>query len=542
VTATRNAKVLVCDTIAQEGLDKLAEAGEVTVKTGLSEDELCGAAADVDAIVVRSSSRVTAKVLAAAPHLRIVGRAGVGVDNIDVGEASARGIVVVNSPEGNTRAAAEHAIALLLAVTRSIPEGDSRMRGRNWKRSDLLGNEVRGKVLGLVGLGKVGSQVGRMARGLGMRVIANDLALSDDRCRQLDIEPKELDDLLREADFVSLHVPLTESTRGMIGEREIALMKPAARVVNSSRGGVIDEAALAAALKEGSLAGAAIDVYSSEPSPPWDSPLMDAPNTVLTPHLGASTTEAQIGAAMDVAEQIVEVLQGGPPRHAVNLPMIIPEEFAELRPWLALIERMGLLVSHLAKGGLRAVRVTYSGGVAAYDCTMATRRFIVGLLRRVVSGEINDVNAIIYANERGAAVSEVKVGEHPVFQSLVRAEAECDEGTFVVEGSLRGRGEPRVVLINEFRVDVEPVGRLLLLEAPDQPGVIGKVGTLLGSRGINIAQMHVGQSASEPVQLMVLNLEGDVPSGVLNELTALECLRSVHLVDLPPVPPLADRS
>lgn len=530
---SKTARIIVCDQIAEEGIAKLSEAGEVAVRTGLTEDELCREVAEAEAIVVRSSTRVTARVIEAAPRLRVIGRAGVGVDNIDVAAASARGVVVVNSPEGNTRAAAEHAIALLLAVTRSIPEGDARIRNRRWARGDLLGSEVRGRVLGLIGLGRVGSEVARMGRGLGMKVIAHDVALSEDRYRQLHVEPVELDDLLRQSDYVSIHVPLTENTRGMIGERELRLMKPDARLVNCSRGEVVDEAALAAALTEGRLAGAAVDVFASEPDPPWDSPLMTAPHTVLTPHLGASTAEAQIGAALDVAEQIVDVLAGLPPRSAVNLPMISLESYRAIQPWLPLVWRMGYLISHLARSGLKRVELRYSGELALHDCTLATRRFLVGLLGRIMTSGINDVNALLVAQERGVTVTETKQDSHPVFHAHVRADVVCDAAPFSVEGSLRGLGEPRIVGINEFRVDVEPRGTLMLATYQDRPGIIGQVGTVLGRHNVNIGQMHVGRADAVGVQLMVLSLDHPVGEDALADLRSLGCLAETHVVVMP---------
>lgn len=531
--ATKSPKILICDGIAPEGVEKLREAGEVEVKTGLKENDLIAACSGVDAIVVRSATKITADVIRAAEHLKIIGRAGVGVDNIDVRVASERGVVVVNSPEGNTRAAAEHAVALMLALTRSVPEGDARMRRQEWKRNDLLGNEVRGKTLGLIGLGKVGTQVAIMARGLGMKLLAYDLALSQERCVQLHTEPVTLEQILTDSDYITIHVPLTDTTRGMIGTRELSLVKPGCRIINSSRGGIIDEAALAAALAEGRVAGAAVDVYEGEPEP-WDSPLIAAPRTVLTPHLGASTTEAQIGAAVDVAEQIVDVLKGLPPRSAVNLPFVEPETLLQLRPWLNLAERIGLMASHLAQRGLRTVRVTYSGAIASHDCSLATRHLLVGLLRRVMGPHLNEVNAPMFAAERGVDVAEVKHAEHPIYHSHIKAEIICDESVSELEGALRGRSEPRIVRIDQFRLDVRPEGTLLMVISSDQPGVIGQVGQVLGAHNINICQMHVGSSPSEGIQMMVLNLDKSLPDGARSDLEGLGLLRAIHAVELPP--------
>ncbi len=530
----RKPRVLICDKVGKEGVEALARVSEVLDRAGIARDDLLEAVRDVDAIIVRSQTKITADVIEAAPRLQIIGRAGVGVDNIDVDAATARGVVVVNSPEGNTRAAAEHAIALLLALSRNLLAGDARIRGREWSRTGLMGNEVRGKTLGLVGLGRVGVEVARMGRGLGMRVIAHDVAMSAERCRRLEVEPCDLETVLREADFISVHVPLTPSTRGMIGARELAMMKPTTRLVNCSRGAVVDEAALAEALLQGRLGGAAIDVFESEPEPPWGSPLMDAPRTVLTPHLGASTEEAQTGAAMDVATQVIEVLEGRPPSSPVNLPNIPAETFQALRPWLPLVGKMGRLASFLAASGLRAVEMRYSGSLAEHDCRLLTRRFVSGLLARVLETPVNDVNAMLVAEERHVEVTESKQDSHPIFQAHVQARVVCEGDTTEVEGSFRGIAQPRVVGINGYGLDVDPTGALVLVISPDRPGDFAKVAGVLGAAGLNIRQLSAGRRADpdDRTSLLVMGVDGAVTAAVLDRFREIGQPEVLGVVDL----------
>lgn len=518
----RKPRVLICDKIGKEGVEALSRVSEVLDRSGISKEDLLEAVGDVEAIIVRSQTKITAEVIEHAPRLMVIGRAGVGVDNIDVDAATARGVVVVNSPEGNTRAAAEHAVALLLALSRNIMTGDARIRARDWSRSGLMGNEVRGKTLGLVGLGRVGIEVARMGRGLGMRVLAHDVALSAERCRRLEVEPCDFETVIRESDFISVHVPLNPQTKGMIGAREFAMMRPTTRLVNCSRGAVVDEAALAEALNEGRLAGAAIDVFESEPEPPWESPLMGAPHTVLTPHLGASTEEAQTGAAMDVATQVIDVLGGRPPSSPVNLPNIPAETFQALRPWLPLMGKMGRLASYLAASGLHAVEMKFSGALAEHDCRLLTRRFLAGLLARVLDTPVNDVNAMLVADERHVQVTEAKQDAHPIFQAHVEARVVCADGTTEVEGSLRGIAQPRVVGINGYSLDVDPTGTLVLVLSPDRPGDFAKVASVLGNAGLNIRQLSAGRrdDADDRTGLLVMGVDGEVTDAVVAKLEA----------------------
>jgi len=526
-------KILVCDSIAEEGVAKLREAGSVHVSTGLSEEQLIEAARDACAIMVRSSTYITAPVIRAAPELRVVGRAGVGVDNIDVDAATAAGVVVVNSPSGNTVAAAEHTIAMMMAVARRIPFAHSRMLARDWAKSKCLGTEVRGKILGVVGLGKIGTEVARRAKGLEMQVIAHDPMLSEDHMQKMGVEPVSLDDLLARSDFVTLHVPGGAKTAQLINEDALAKMKPAAFLINCSRGAVLDEAAVARALSEGRLAGAAIDVFQGEPNP-WSSPLLDAPNVVLTPHLGASTVEAQLVASLDVAEQICDVLAGRQARSAVNLPRVPAETAEELRPWMGLAERVGMLVANLAQSGLRSAQVEYLGELRAFDCSLLTRAVLVGLLSRVGTDNLNIISAPAVAKQRGVAISETKGSDRTPYHSVVRVIAHTREGDLVASGTLRGLDEPRIVRVGAYQVDFVPSGGLLMVWFRDIPGVIGAVGTLMGEAGVNIGQMHVGRCERGGTALMILNVDQPVSEATADAIRALPTVEGLRLMDLPP--------
>ncbi len=524
-------KILVCDKLADEGIAKLREAGEVLVRTGLSEDELVQAVADAAAIVVRSGTKVTRRVIEAAPELKVIGRAGVGVDNIDLYAATERGVVVCNSPGGNTIAAAEHTIGLMLAISRKIPMAHASLRRGEWNRSAFLGTEVRNKVLGIIGLGRIGREVARRARGLDMEVIGYDPALSDSRCRELGVEPVELDELLEKADYVTLHVPLNDSTRHMIGREQLAKMKRGAFLINCSRGGVVDEEALAEAVESGHLAGAALDVYEGEPEP-FDSPVMRVENIVTTPHLGASTAEAQVSAAVDVAEQVVEVLRGGQARNAVNMPPIPAESREYTAPYMHVAEKLGAFLAHLIPGGLNAVDIEYAGGLRGYDCSYLTRSVMVGLLGGQVSESVNLVNALSVAYERGIRLDETKSGLPTHFHDLITVRAEGDRETHVASATLRGIDEPRIVQIDEYRVDIVPEGIMLLLYHRDQPGVIGRCGTILGEANVNIGQMHVGRNVVGGTALMILNLDDPVPPEALEKIKSFEPIEEVKLLEL----------
>jgi D-3-phosphoglycerate dehydrogenase len=501
------ASILVCDPIAPEGIRLLAEHARVEVRTGLKPGELAGAVADYDGLVVRSQTRVTTEVIAAAHRLRVVGRAGVGVDNIDVEAATRKGVVVVNAPTAVNVAAAEHTLAMLFALVRNIPQADASLRAGRWDRGRFVGAELRGKTLGVVGLGNIGAELARRAAALEMRVLAADPFVSEEYARRLGAQLVSFEALIREADVVSVHVPLTPATRGLIGERELAMAKPGVRIVNCARGGIVDERALLAGLESGRVAGAALDVFSQEP--PAGNPLVGHPKVVVTPHLGASTEEAQVSAAVEVAEQVVAVLQGQPARYAVNVPAMRPEALAALAPYIRLAETLGHLLAQLDGGAIGRLEIDYSGEIAGLDTTPLKAAAILGLLREASPERVNLVNALLVARNRGLHVAERKTDEPADnYANLITLRA---DGASRLARAVAGtviNGEPHVVGIDDYRVDVVPGGGYLLFcHHTDRPGVIGRIGTLLGDHDINISFMQVGRRQPRGEAMMVLGLD-----------------------------------
>ncbi|HLQ62447.1 MAG TPA: phosphoglycerate dehydrogenase [Candidatus Acidoferrales bacterium] len=518
------ARILVADPLAEGGLQRLRRAGEVEVATGLSEAELAARVRGFDALVVRSETRVTAAVLEAADRLKVVGRAGVGVDNIDVPAATRRGILVVNAPRGNVIAAAEHSLALLFAVARWIPQADASVRRGEWTRSRFVGVELRGKTLGVVGLGNIGSEVAKRAQGLEMEVIAFDPALAAERAEQFNVELVSMEELLARADFITIHAPLTEATRNLIGARELALAKPGARLVNAARGGIVDEAALYAALQKGALAAAAADVFEREP--PGENPLLTLPNFVATPHVAASTAEAQSSVAFDVAEEVAAVLAGELPRYAVNAPSLPPEEMAFLRPFAALAERMASLHRQLQGGRLSALELEYEGELAERDVSLLTAAAVKGLLEPFSEERINPVNARLVAAHKGLRLVERRSpgGGHPSLITLTIGGLEI-AGTVLM-------GEPRVLRIESFRVGFVPEGRFLVSRHEDRPGVVGAIGTILGESDINIASMQVGRDEPRGRAMMILAVDDPVPEAVLARLRSVPAMAELRYVEL----------
>ena len=499
--------VHVADPLAEDGLVLLRERCEVRTTTGLSEADLASRLADVDALIVRSETKVTAKILDAAPRLAVVGRAGVGVDNIDVPAATARGVYVVNAPLGNIVAAAEHALALALTLLRRITDADRSVRAGEWTRSKFIGRELRGKTLGLVGIGRVGSEVARRAAGFEMRIIAHDPFATEASARAAGAQLVELDELLRSADLISLHTPLTEKTRNLIDAEALAKMKRTAVIVNCARGEVVDLAALAAALEAGTIAGAALDVYPSEPLPA-NSPIRTAPRTVLTPHIAGSTAEAQVNVAVDVVRQILDVLDGHPARFAVNAPRP-PADEAGGSAWLRLGERVGALVAQLLDERPAKLQLAYSGKLLELDAEPLRAAVVRGLLETFSAERVNLVNALAIARSRGLVIEERRETEAARYAALLTVRV----GNTEVAGTLV-QGEPRIVLIDGFWVDVPVEGHLLLTKHQDKPGLVGRVGTLLGEHDVNISSMQVGRLHPRGEALMILTLDDPVPDEV----------------------------
>jgi D-3-phosphoglycerate dehydrogenase len=525
------AKVLVSDPIAAEGIAILEKAADVDVKTGLSKDELQAIIGNYDALAVRSETKVTAEILAAATNLKIIGRAGVGVDNIDVAKATERGILVVNSPEGNTIAAAELTVALLLALARNIPQADSSLRGGEWKRSKFTGVEVYKKTLGVIGFGKIGREVAKRLQSFGMNVLAYDPYLTEDQAAQLGVRQVDLNTLYRESDYITLHVPKTKETAGMIGKDQIALMKPDVRLVNVARGGLIDEAALSEALITNRIAGAAIDVYSVEPASP-DNPVLKHPNVIHTPHLGASTEEAQVNVAVDIAEQIVDVLAGKPARAAVNMPSIAADVLIKIQPYLTLAEKIGALQAQLSKGTPTKVEVIYSGDFAELPTVHLTRAVLKGVLEPVLTESVNYVNAPGLAAARGIQVVESRKPLSDEHSCMLTVRVTGTAGVREVCGTVYGRNEVRIVHIDGYRVNIDPKGAMLVTEHTDRPGIIGKVGTLLGNEGVNIAGMHVGREGEGKKALMILRIDDVVQDSLLQAIRKIDGLESAVQVQL----------
>lgn len=541
-------RVLVTDAVAREGLALLDGRARVEERIGIAGSDLLGIIGQYDALIVRSETRVTAEVLAHAERLRVVARAGVGVDNIDVEAATARGVIVVNSPTGNVAAAAEHTVALLLAMARRIPAATASLKAGKWERSHYVGVEVRHKMLGIIGLGKVGLGVARRALGLEMRVVATDPYASPEIAAQNGIELTSLEEVLRRADFLTIHTPLVAGTRGLLGAEELALLPVGARVLNVARGGLIDEVALLAALEQGQIAAAALDVFDGEPPKPGSAAaqLIAHPHVVATPHLGASTEEAQVTVAIDVCEQVAEILGGAAPRSAVNAPMILPETLAKLQPFVGLVETLGRLYTQMHRGPMRQFDLTYSGALAELDTRPLRAALIKGLLEPVSEERINLVNAGLVARQRGITITEHQApsGSEP-YASLITlrcpadpaasASGIADHSDHVLAGTLTWTTE-RIVRVDQYTTDFEPRGHILICRNIDKPGMIGRVGTILGNAQVNINHMDVGPlltgAGPSGEALMVLNLDRAVPPAAIEQITATEAIFGVIAVHL----------
>ena len=522
-----NFRVLVADQLSDEGIAILKAEPDlaVEVKAGLSPKDLAGIVGPYDAIIVRSATKVTAEVIAKAQRLKVIGRAGVGLDNVDLEAATKRGIICMNVPGGNTLSTAEHTVSLLLAVARKIPQGDASLRRGQWERSKLIGTELFGKTLGVIGLGKIGAEVAKRAQGFGMRVIAHDPFLADDRAQQVEVQLVTLPHVLKEADFISVHVPLTAQTRHLIGAAELAQMKPHAYLINCARGGIVDEAALHQALTAGTLAGAAMDVFEQEP-PPADHPLLKLPQVVVTPHLGASTEEAQLNVAIEVAKQVADCLLGRGIRNAANMPSVDAATLAVLQPYLTLGERMGALAAQLLDAQLAEVRITYVGEMTAHNTSPLTLAILKGLLEPVVGENVNYVNASVIAAERGIKIIESKANRLEEFANLIALDIRSDSTSLVVQGTLSPRREPRIVKIDRYAVEAPPSGFMLIIKNHDKPGLIGELGTILGQAKINIAAMTNGREKPGGMAITVLNVDEVIPPEVL-----VRIKKAQHVID-----------
>ncbi len=574
---TDRLRVLVADHLSEDGITLLkSEPGlEVDVKTGLSPTELAEIIGAYEGLVVRSSTKVTAEVIAKANRLKVIGRAGVGLDNVDADAATKRGIIVMNVPSGNTISTAEYTMSMILALSRRIPQAYASLRGGAWERSKFVGTELFGKTLGIIGLGKIGTEVAKRAQAFGMRIIAHDPFLSSERSQQLEIQLTDANTLYAEADVITVHTPLTVETRHLIGAAEIASMKKGVRLVNCARGGIIDEAALHQAIVSGHVAGAALDVFEEEP-PKKDHPLLQLEQVVAVPHLGASTQEAQLNVAIEVAKQVADALLGRGIRNAVNMPSVDAKTLQVLQPYILLAERLGSLAAQLSGGKIAEIRVTFVGEVTHHDTSPVTLAVLKGVLSPMVGENVNYVNAALIAAERGIRVVEAKASRMDEFANLIALEVRGgsaslslppappanrvaedgpgsersespplgfakrshgdesrDDGeTLTLQGTLSARREPRIVKIDRYFVEVALDGYLLILKNEDKPGLIGQLGTLLGESTINIAGMSNGRDKPGGTAITVVSIDNDVPPKVLEQVKKLKHILDAKLIKL----------
>jgi D-3-phosphoglycerate dehydrogenase / 2-oxoglutarate reductase len=512
-------KVLIADELSPAAVSVFAERGiEALVRTGLDEAGLMAVVADYDGLAVRSATKVTAPVLAAARRLKVVGRAGIGIDNIDLAAATARGVVVMNTPFGNSITTAEHTIAMILALARQLPAADRSTRAGKWEKSRFLGMEVAGKTLGLIGCGNIGSIVAELARGLRMRVIAYDPYLSGERAQDLGVEKVDLDALLARADVISLHTPLNEGTRNLLDASALARVKSGVRIVNCARGGLIDEDALDRAIRSGRVAGAALDVFATEPA--RASPLFELDEVVVTPHLGAATVEAQEKVAVQIAEQMADFLLHGAVVNALNMPAVSAEEAPRLRPYMRLAQQLGGFAGQLTETGLRAATITYAGHVAGLNTRPLTAALLQGLLAPLLDS-VNMVNAPLVARERDIAITTVHHEQIEGYQTLIRLSVETERGERSVSGTLFQEQRPRLVEIRGIEIEAQLGPHMLYVRNLDQPGFIGALGGLLGEAGVNIATFHLGRSAPGGDAIALIEVDQPVDENLLRRICAL---------------------
>jgi D-3-phosphoglycerate dehydrogenase / 2-oxoglutarate reductase len=508
-------KILVAEPLAKQGLEILRAHHDVDEKIGLKPDELAAIIGEYDALLVRSQVKVTADILVHATRLIVIGRAGVGVDNVDLEAATKAGIVVVNAPTGNTVSAAEQTIALMLALAHKTAAADASMRRGEWKRSSFTGVELRGRTLGIIGLGKIGQAVADRARGLEMNVIGYDPFVTAEQAAIHGIALVNLDAIIDQADVITVHVPLNKATRNIIGAEQIARLKPGVMLVNVARGGVYDEAAVAQALTDGKLAGAAFDVF--DPEPPVDSPILTAPNTVLTPHLGALTAEAQLRVAEEACEQVIDVLAGRSARYAVNAPLLTPETSRAIAPYLPLTVILGRIAGQYLRGGVKTLTIDVAGDLAGHDASQLTAAALRGILENATSERVNLINAAFLAKNRGITVNERKSHDAGTFASLVTLTVEGDAGKAIVAGTV-ANGEPRLIRIDDSWLDMAPAPYMLLTRHQDKPGTMGRIGLMLGEADVNISSMTLARTAPQLDALMLLAVDDEVPDSVLAQI------------------------
>ncbi|WP_181350745.1 phosphoglycerate dehydrogenase [Thalassobacillus sp. CUG 92003] len=525
-------RVLICDPLSAEGIHPLESASDVEVinTPGLDHETLLDTITDIDAIIVRSQTTITREIIERAQNLKVVGRAGVGVDNIDLEAATEFGVVVVNAPDGNTISTAEHTMAMLMSLARNIPQAYHLLRRDKWERKAMVGVELKDKTLGIVGLGRIGNEVARRAKGQRMNVIAYDPFLTEEKAEKMGVQCGTIEDVLQAADFLTVHTPLMEETKHLIDAEALKLMKPSARILNCARGGIIDEDALYEALVEKRIAGAALDVFEEEPA--IGHKILELDEVIATPHLGASTIEAQENVAIDVSKDIVEILREGNAKNPVNIASVSPEVLETLAPYFHLSEQLGLFLSRITKGVLESINIDFAGELVDYETMPLTRTTLKGILSRHLGARINDVNAFKAASDKGITINEQKTTSSRGFTNLITVQIQTDEETRSVSGTLLNGLGSRIVKLDQYSVDVVPAGHLVLIRHHDKPGAIGKVGSLLAEDDVNIAAMQVGRKDQGGHAVMVLTVDKPVNEACIEKLEQLEDIRQVNCVEL----------
>ncbi len=526
-------KILVSDPLSEEGLKILNAIKEfqVDVKTDLKPETLKSIIKDYDCLVVRSATKVTKDIIEAAHKLKVIGRAGVGLDNVDLEAATQKGIIVMNTPAGNTISTAEHTFSMILALSRNIPQANVSVKLGEWKRSKFMGVELYNKTLGIIGLGKIGTEVAKRALSFGMKILAYDPFLSREIAEGLGVEAVELKELLERSDYITVHTPLTEETKHMVSDAEFAIMKNGVRVINCARGGIIDEQALVNAIKEGKVSGAAIDVFEKEPLAP-DNEILKLDSIITTPHLGASTEEAQVNVAIEVAQIVRDALLGKGIRNAANYPCLEAEVCKFLEPYINLSEKLGMFSGQLAEGRFQELSISYSGEIVQYDLSPLTMSLVKGILSPILKETVNFINAVALAKARGIKISEAKSSKEAEFVNLIQLEIKTDKETKIISGTLSSNKQPRIVKVDGYYLEVSPVGEMIFIQNWDRPGIIGNLGTLLGKHNINIAAMTFGREKPGGRAISILNVDTPVSAEILDKIKKIENILSAKVVKL----------
>ncbi|MBB6451743.1 D-3-phosphoglycerate dehydrogenase [Salirhabdus euzebyi] len=524
--------ILISDPLSEEGIKPLRDAENVsiTVETKLTPEELLDCIDQYDALLVRSQTQVTKEVLEKGTRLKVVGRAGVGVDNIDLDAATEHGVIVVNAPDGNTNSAAEHTIAMLMSLARNIPQAHYAIKQHRWDRKSYVGVELKGKTFGIIGLGRIGAEVAYRAKGQRLNVIAFDPYLTEEKAEKMGIQYATLDEVLEKADFITVHTPLLKQTKHLINKEAFAKMKTGVQIINCARGGIIDEEALYDAIVQKKVAGAALDVFEEEPIKNFK--LIELPEVIATPHLGASTVEAQENVAIDVSHDVINILNGGVAKNPVNLPSLPAEVMKRIEPYFNLSEKLGTFIAHTTKEVIEEVSIFYSGDLTKLDVSPLTRNTVKGLLKRYLGDHVNDVNATYFANKKGITINEQKTTSSKGFTNLLTVEVKTKSGSSRVSGTLLNGLGTRIVKVDAYSVDVVPTGHLVLVRHKDQPGAIGRVGTLLAQFDVNIATMQVGRSDIGGDAIMMLTVDRQIEEKVLKQLKEVHDIHDLMTIDL----------